>query len=174
MLRAADLAVVIGGTLEAIDGALPRRPPSFYLTQVCAARLPGPASASPGRVTATSHHPALRLFLTGASCLPLQPDAFTRLLPRDFVPAELLAQEAAQQAATEQQQAAAGPTVTPAAAAGGAAAGEEGPLDCLEACCLHDDLHLFRCWGTASRQLPSGNATPAAYLAPPCCCSPLP
>jgi hypothetical protein len=77
-----------------------------------------------------------------------QLDALPRVLPREFVPAELVAQEALQQAAAEQCQAAAGPAAAPAAAAAAGAAallGEEGPLDCLEACCLQDDLHLFRC-----------------------------
>ncbi len=32
-MRANLAAVVIGGTLEAIDGAPPRQPPSFYLSQ---------------------------------------------------------------------------------------------------------------------------------------------
>ena len=85
-----------------------------------------------------------------------QADAFGRLLPREFVPAELLNREALHEAAAEQALQAAGPAaavVAPATAAGGpasAAAAAEGPLDCLEACCLHDDLHLFR-WMLLSR-----------------------
>lgn len=53
------------------------------------------------------------------------------MLPHEHVPAELLAAAGAETSAAE---------------AAAAAAGAEA-LDCLEACCLHDDLHLFRCVG---------------------------
>jgi hypothetical protein len=171
MTRANLTAVVIGGTLEAIDGQPPRCPPSFHLSQVsglgCWLLLPAclqlPSACS-------LFHP----LLLAACCLlpatpapsppptppllPPQADAFGRLLPREFVPAELLNREALHEAAREQALQAAGPAaaaLAPATAAGGAAAAAaaaaaEGPLDCLEACCLHDDLHLFR-WVLLSR-----------------------
>lgn len=84
-----------------------------------------------------------------------QLDALPRVLPRDFVPADLVAREALQQAAAEQCQATAGPAAAPAATAAAGAVpllGEEGALDCLEACCLQDDLHLFR-YGFGSSNL---------------------
>lgn len=81
----------------------------------------------------------------------LQADALGRALPKEFVPAALVAGEALQEAAERQRLAAAGPSAAaPASAAGPgsapAAAGEAGAgaPDCLAACCLHDDLHLFR------------------------------
>lgn len=57
-----------------------------------------------------------------------QVESFARVLPREHVPAELLATAGAEAGAAE---------------AAASAAGAEA-LDCLEACCLHDDLHLFR------------------------------
>lgn len=78
-----------------------------------------------------------------------QADAFARALPREFVPAELLAQQGLRDAVAEAALAASGPaaasTVAAASEADPARAlGGDGIVDCLEACCLHDDLHLFR------------------------------
>ena len=71
-------------------------------------------------------HPAAGPRLPTPLLLP-QADAAGRALPREPVPAALVARQALTDAAAE----------SAAAAAGGAV------LDCLEACCWHDDLHLF-------------------------------
>lgn len=102
-------------------------------------------------------------------CAPLQADALGRALPREYVPPGLVAAEALREAAEARRGAAAGPSAAaPVSAdcAGGApaAAGEAGALDCLAACCLHDDLHLFRCVPAKGCHLPllAGCATGVA------------
>lgn len=60
----------------------------------------------------------------------LQVEAVARALPRAPVPADLLARQALHDAAAE-----------------AAAAAAPAAPDCLEACCLRDDLHLFMCAG---------------------------
>lgn len=75
---------------------------------------------------------------THAPCSP-QAEALARALPREFVPAELMAQEAL------------GVAVQEAALAAGAGAAAGGPLDSLEAVCLQDELQLFR-WAWAGTE----------------------
>ena len=94
-----------------------------------------------------------------------------RLGPRAYLPADLVTRQVLQEVAAQQRLAAAGPAAAPAAAAtpadygggdfdnggggGGDGGGVDGPLDCLEACCLNDDLHLFRCAPAGGLLLPA-------------------
>lgn len=169
-MHATTQALVIGGALApAADGAAAaRRPASFYLGQV----RPQVPHCRPtcmlafGRCGAALHTviPAPRSW---------QAEALARALPREFVPSELVAREALVDAVEEA-----------AAAAGACDAAAGRPLDCLEACCLQDELHLFR-WGLDRRAAPlllqcqrgSGwracfHYQPPSCSCSPCCCSP--
>lgn len=133
-MHASVAAVVLGGSQEAADAA-PRRPPASPLAQVCASCLSVPATTD--GLTAHSR-PACQKLITCRELAadPPQVEAVGRALPRiPAVPADLLAQHALQDAAD--------------AAASAAGAEAEAP-DCLEACCLRDDLHLFMCGGVVA------------------------
>lgn len=138
-MRASAAAVVLGGSHEAAEAA-PHRPPASLLAQVRSLAR-GSGQRRPWQLCHT--HAATHERFCGPW---VQVEAVARALPRAPVPANLLAQQALHDAAAEAA-AAAGPTAP----------------DCLEACCLRDDLHLFMCVGGALD----------STLAPGLCCKPL-